>query len=98
MSAHGLCQHIQLNDGPVVLLLEPIPSLLDVDVVPGKDFGRRPRTLGIKLDIDPKIASSRPLAVGVKVFIPGVEPSSATPGLFDERRDASISPRKHAFE
>src|SRR5205823_4846845 len=84
---------LQLHDAARLLLLQVLPPLLDVYVVPRQQFGHGPVALRIPGRVDAQVRERLPPHLRLETFLPAVQTAAAPPGLLQGRCDAPVSPR-----
>src|SRR5690242_14468681 len=56
--------HLQLHQAPLLLLLQVLPALLHVDVVPRQQLRHRPVAVDVEVEIDADVAGRLPPQFG----------------------------------
>src|SRR4051794_8537914 len=69
----GLGHHVELDQAPLLLLLQVGPALLDVDVVPRQQFADRSLAVDVEREVDPEVGDRVPPDVGPEALLPGVQ-------------------------
>src|SRR5688500_9458647 len=69
--AGRLGHDVELDQAPLLFLLQVRPALLDVDVVPRQQLGDRPLAVDVEVQVHPEVLDGLPPQVGLEALLPG---------------------------